>query len=80
MTEIEKNIFADMYHFTHDHGMPPPKNTKACDVYWQKMHDDAIQLIGGKYQNYPLAVEMMIAIINYREEQGHAVNRKRGLE
>ena len=80
MTDIEKNIFADIYRFTQSHGIPPPGNTKACDIYWQKIHDDAINLIGAKYNNYPLAVELMVAIINYREEQGHAVNRKQGLE
>jgi len=80
MTEIEKKIFGDMYRFAESHGIPPPKNTKACDAYWKKMHDDAIELIGAKYSNYPLAVQMMVAIIEYREEQQHAVNRKRGLE
>ena len=67
MTPEEKDIMADMFFFLRDHNDPPAVGTDACIVFWEKAAEDIGELVGKKWNNHPLALEVLPAIYSYIE-------------
>ena len=69
MTNEEKAIMGDMFFFLRDHNDPPAIGTDACTVFWEKAAEDIGALVGTKWNNHPLAMEIGIALYNYLEKK-----------
>ena len=80
MTDNEKTIWTDMYRLYDKNSMPQPKGTRACEVYWEKFHDQLTEVVNGKHNNHPLALSLGVGVFEALESKWHAINRKRGLE
>ena len=60
---------ADMFYFLRDHNDPPAIGTDACISFWEKAADDIGALVGGKWKNHPLALDIGVALYGYLEKQ-----------
>ncbi len=69
MPENEVEIMRDMFCFLRDHNDPPPAGSDACDAFWAKAAADIGELIGGKWRNHPLAMDVGIALYGYIEKK-----------
>ena len=69
MTPEEKDIMADMFYFLRDHNDPPAVGTDACTVFWEKAAKDIGSLVGTKWNNHPLAMDLGIALYGYIEKK-----------
>ena len=69
MTPEEKEIMADMFYFLRDHNDPPAIGTDACISFWEKAADDIGALVGGKWKNHPLALDIGVALYGYLEKK-----------
>ncbi len=64
MTAEENEIMKDIYFFLRDHN-PPAKGTPECIPFWVKTAKDMSDLVAGKWDNHPLAMELMKALYFY---------------
>ncbi len=78
MTTEEKTIMADLYYFLRDHSDPPPVGTEACVAFWEKAAREIGALVGGKWKNHPLAMEMGIGVCGYLERKCRVNGEKAG--
>jgi hypothetical protein len=69
MTPEEKEIMADMFYFLRDHNDPPANGTDECITFWEKAADDIGALVGRKWNNHPLALDMGVALYGYIEKK-----------
>lgn len=69
MAPEEKDIMADMFYFLRDHNDPPAVGTDACIPFWEKAAVDIGKLVGEKWKNHPLAMEVGIALYGYLEKK-----------
>ena len=69
MTNEEKAIMADMFYYLRDHNDPPPVSGDDCLTFWEKAADDIAKLVGGKWRNHPLALDLGIALYGYLEKK-----------
>lgn len=69
MTPEEKEIMADMFYFLRDHNDPPANSTDECITFWEKAADDIGALVGRKWNNHPLALDMGVALYGYIEKK-----------
>ena len=69
MMPEEKEIMADMFYFLRDHNDPPAAGTDTCAVFWEKTAVDMNALVGTKWKNHPLAVDIGIALYGYLEKK-----------
>ena len=69
MTPEEKEIMADMFYFLRDHNNPPAIGADACVAFWEKAADDIGVLVGGKWKNHPLALDIGVALYGYLEKK-----------
>lgn len=69
MTPEEKEIMADMFYFLRDHNNPPANGTDECITFWEKAADDIGALVGRKWNNHPLALDMGVALYGYIEKK-----------
>lgn len=69
MTTEEKEIMADMFYFLRDHNDPPANGTDACIAFWEKAADDIGALVGRKWNNHPLAMDIGVALYGYLEKK-----------
>ena len=67
MAPEEKDIMAEMFYFLRDHNDPPAMGTDACIAFWEKAATDIGKLVGGKWNNHPLAMEVGTALYSYIE-------------
>ena len=67
MTNEEKDIMADMFYFLRDHNDPPAVGTDECTAFWEKTAVDIGKLVGKKWKNHPLAMEVGTALYGYIE-------------
>ena len=74
MTENEKNIMTDAYHFLQEFGCPPHIRATTSEAFWQKAGDRLVE-IGQKYRNHPLAMLMMPAIYDYIEAKQKGISK-----
>ena len=65
----EHDILNDAYRFLRDHNDPPANGTPECLHFWEQAAKDACELVGDKWKNHPLAMEVMLAIYNYLEKK-----------
>lgn len=72
MTPEEKGIMADLFYFLRDHNDPPAPGTEECTAFWEKAAADIGTMIGRKWQNHPLALELGIALYGYLEKKCRA--------
>ena len=70
MTPEEKEIMADMFFFLRDHNGPPAVGTDACAAFWEKTAVDIGSLVGQKWKNHPLAMDVGVALYGYLEKKG----------
>ena len=75
MTPEEKEIMADMFYFLRDHCEMPNEGTDACTSFWARAADDISALVGVKWNNHPLAMEVGMALYNYLRTRIKAVKR-----
>ena len=69
MTPEEKEIMADMFYFLRDHNDPPAVGTDACVEFWEKAANDISSLVGKKWKNHPLALDIGVALYGYLEKK-----------
>ena len=69
MKSEEKDIMADMFYFLRDHNDPPVMGTDACTAFWDKTAKDMSALVGIKWNNHTLAMQMGLAIYEYLGEK-----------
>ena len=67
MTNEEKDIMADMFYFLRDHNDPPAVGTDECTAFWEKAAVDIGKLVGEKWKDHPLAMEVGVALYGYIE-------------
>lgn len=67
--EAEKEIFRDMWLYLKTHSDPPALGTDACLVFWEKAAKDIGELVGGKWNNHSLAMELGMAMYSYLEKR-----------
>ena len=67
MTNEEKDIMADMFYFLSDHNDPPAVGTDECTAFWEKTAADIGKLVGEKWKNHPLTMEVGVALYSYIE-------------
>ncbi|MBE5798239.1 MAG: hypothetical protein E7327_12835 [Clostridiales bacterium] len=66
MTREESDIMKDAFFFLRDHIDPPAVGTPACDAFWEQAARQLSEL-GAKWNNHPLALEVLPAIYSYIE-------------
>ena len=69
MTPEEKEIMADMFYFLRDHCDPPAVGTDECTIYWQNAAKDIGTLVGKKWNNHTLAMDVGMALYGYLEKK-----------
>ena len=69
MPENEVEIMRDMFCFLRDHNDPPPVGTDSCTAFWEKAAADIGAMVGGKWKNHPLAMDVGIALYGYIEKK-----------
>ncbi len=69
MTDEEKAIMGDMFYFLRDHNDPPAVGTDACITFWEKAANDICALVGKKWKNHPLAMDLGVALYGYLEKK-----------
>ena len=67
--ETEKEIIRDIWLYLKAHCDPPAIGTDACTVFWVKAAEDIGTLVGSKWQNHPLAMELGLALYSYLEQK-----------
>jgi hypothetical protein len=67
--EAEKEIIRDMWLYLKTHNDPPALGTDACLAFWEKAAKDIGELVGGKWNNHPLAMELGMAMYSYLEKK-----------
>ena len=68
MTREESDIMKDAFFFLRDHIDPPANGTPACDAFWECAARQLSEL-GSKWNNHPLALEVLPAIYSYIEHK-----------
>ncbi len=64
MTVEENEIMKDAYFFLRDHN-PPKKDKPECIPFWVNAAKDMNALVCGKWDNHPLAMELLKSIYCY---------------
>lgn len=70
--DTEKEIIRDCWIYLREHNDPPPVGTDACLAFWEKAAEDIGKLVGGKWNNHPLAMELGLALYSYLEKKCRA--------
>ncbi|MBQ6325759.1 MAG: hypothetical protein IJI26_06800 [Clostridia bacterium] len=68
MTREENEIMRDAFFFLRDHIDPPAKGSPASNVFWDRAAQEISEL-GEKWNNHPLALEILPAIYSYIESK-----------
>lgn len=66
MTREESDIMKDAFFFLRDHIDPPAVGDSACESFWEQAARQLSEL-GAKWNNHPLALEVLPAIYSYIE-------------
>ena len=69
MPNEEVEIMRDMFCFLRDHNDPPAVGTDICTIFWEKAAMDIGALVGCKWNNHPLAMDVGIALYGYIEKK-----------
>ncbi len=67
--ETEKQIVMDIWLYLKEHNAPPAVGTDGCTGFWEKAAGDICSLVGGKWNNHPLAIELGTAVYGYLEKK-----------
>lgn len=67
--DAEKEIIRDMWLYLKAHNDPPAIGTAACAAFWEKAAKNIGELVGGKWNNHPLAMELGLAMYSYLEQK-----------
>ena len=67
MTQTEQAIMGDIFYYLRDHASPPPPGSAEVNAYWNRTAMDLGALIGGKWNNHPLAMKLGLAVYEYLE-------------
>ena len=67
--ETEKQIIRDMWIYLKEHNDPPAVGDDSCLAFWEKAAKDIGELVGGKWSNHPLAMELGMALYSYLEQK-----------
>lgn len=67
--EAEKEIIRDMWLYLKTRNDPPALGTDACLAFWEKAAKDIGELVGGKWNNHPLAMELGLDMYSYLEQK-----------
>ena len=63
----EKEIIRDLYRYLRDHDDPPAIGAEGCTDFWMQAAEDINELVGRRWDNHPLAVELGCAVYGYLE-------------
>lgn len=72
MTDNEKAVMTDCYRFLSEFGQPPVGDPTG---FWSEAAG-ALQALGEKHRNHPLAVLVGTAVYEYIEEKWKAMQRR----
>ncbi len=67
--ETEKQIIRDIWIYLKEHHDPPPLGTDECAAFWEKAAKDIATLVGEKWKNHPLAMDLGVALYGYLEKK-----------
>lgn len=67
--EAEKEIIRDMWLYLKERNDPPAVDNPDCAAFWENAARDIGGLVGGKWKNHPLAMELGLAIYSYLEKK-----------
>lgn len=67
--ETEKAIIRDIWIFLKEHNTPPANGADGCLEFWERAAKDIGDLVGGKWNNHPLAMELGAAVYGYLEKK-----------
>ena len=67
--DAEKEIIRDVWLYLKAHHDPPALGTDACTAFWEKAARDIGEMVGGKWKNHPLAVELGMGVYSYLEQK-----------
>lgn len=76
MTDNEKAVMTDCYKFLNEFNQPPPGDA----AEWWARAAEALNELGIRNKNHPLALAVGPAVYDYLEQKWRAINRKRGNE
>ena len=65
----EKEIIRDIYRYLRDYNDPPAIGAEGCNDFWIQAAQDICTLVGGQWNNHPLAVELGCAVYGYLEKK-----------
>jgi hypothetical protein len=74
LTDNEKAVMTDCYKFLNEFNQPPPGDV---EEWWAKAAD-ALNELGRKNENHPLALAVGPAVYDYLEQKWKAINRRYG--
>ena len=66
MTREENDIMRDAFYYLRDHIDPPAKGAPDYKAFWEQAARQISEL-GAKWNNHPLALEILPAIYSYIE-------------
>lgn len=75
MTDNEKAVMTDCYRFLNEFNQPPPGD----NAEWWAKASEALNEIGVRNKNHPLALVVGSAVYEYLEQKWKAINRKKGI-
>lgn len=73
MKKEERDIMADMFYFLREFGDPPSPGTEESTPFWEKASDSIASVVGKKWQNHPLAMQVGITLYNYIVDKSKGV-------
>ena len=73
--DAEKEIIRDIWLYLKVHHDPPAIGTDACVAFWEQAAKDIGELVGGKWNNHPLAMELGLAVYSYLESKCKAQSK-----
>ena len=74
LTDREKAVMTDCYKFLNEFNQPPPGD---ATEFWFKAAG-ALEELGVKHKNHPLALAVGPAVMDYLEQKWKAINRRYG--
>ncbi len=67
MTSNENDIMRDVYYYLRDHNDPPAQCENGCEAFWRQAALDAQTLAHRKWNDHPLALELLAGVYRYLE-------------
>ena len=75
MTFEEQEIMRSAYVFLRDHCCPPKNSDERTDEWWKQAAGE-MAAVSARWNNHPLAVEVLMAIYNYIDRKAKRITEE----